>query len=140
MNLVIDASVIIKWVLNEPAIEPDTAAALSLLQALETGDHNIFEPPHWIGEVLAVIARKSIPLVPGAIAQLRAIGAEIVADDAMYLRAADMSDRLKHHMFDTLYHAVALEHGATLVTADQRYFNVAINEGAIVRLRDFKTT
>ena len=138
MNLVIDASVVVKWVLNEPAMEPDSAAAFSLLQAVEAGHHRIFEPPHWIGEVLAVIARKSIPLVSAAIAQLRAIGPEIVADDATYLRAAELSHRLNHHMFDTLYHAVALERGATLVTADERYFKVAEPEGAIVRLQDFK--
>ena len=41
-------------------------------------------------------------------------------------RAADLSILLKHHLFDTLYHAVALEEHATLVTADEAYFAKAV--------------
>ena len=52
-------------------------------------------------------------------------------------RAADLSIELNHHLFDTLYHAVALEEGATLVTADEVYFAKATGLGNIQRLADF---
>jgi hypothetical protein len=40
-------------------------------------------------------------------------------------------------LFDTLYHAVALEEGATLVTADETYFSKAKGLGGIVSLANF---
>src|SRR5208282_1664295 len=47
----------------------------------------------------------------------------------------------RQHLFDTLYHAIALEHaGATLVTADRRYREKAENYGNIVALRDWVKT
>jgi len=42
-----------------------------------------------------------------------------------------------HHLFDTLYHAVALEEGARLVTADAAYFAKAKDLGGIELLADF---
>ena len=52
-------------------------------------------------------------------------------------RAADLSIALNHHLFDTLYHAVALEEGATLVTADTAYFGKAKDLGGVELLADF---
>ncbi len=46
--------------------------------------------------------------------------------------------RHQHHLFDTLYHAVALQTpGATLVTSDARYFAKASAEGRIALLSEF---
>jgi predicted nucleic acid-binding protein len=137
MKLVVDASVALKWILNDPAREPDTAAALVILEGVVTGKHRLFAPAHAIGEVLAVVARQSLNSALGALSQMRALNAETVDDDAVYQRAAELSHRLKHHLFDTLYHAVAREKGATLVTADDRYFGVAKQDGAIQRLSNF---
>jgi predicted nucleic acid-binding protein len=49
-----------------------------------------------------------------------------------------MAMRLSHHLFDTLYHAVALEEGAMLVTADDAYLMKAKSLGGIVSLADFR--
>jgi predicted nucleic acid-binding protein len=43
---------------------------------------------------------------------------------------------LDHHLFDTLYHALALREEATLITADRRYFNKAARIGSINMLTD----
>jgi hypothetical protein len=48
-----------------------------------------------------------------------------------------MAVRLNHHLFDTLYHAVALEEGATLVTANGTYLTKAQGLDGIVALADF---
>jgi predicted nucleic acid-binding protein len=49
-----------------------------------------------------------------------------------------MAIELRHHLFDTLYHAVALERGASLVTADDAYFRKAYRLGGIVRLAEWR--
>ena len=51
------------------------------------------------------------------------------------MTACDLAIRLNHHVFDTLYHAVALlTSETTLVTADRRYFDKAQSSGRILLL------
>jgi predicted nucleic acid-binding protein len=50
-----------------------------------------------------------------------------------------LSIQLNHHLFDTLYHALALSvPGAILVTADRRYYDKARTVGQIAWLPDFR--
>ena len=61
-----------------------------------------------------------------------------VDDPRLLRRACEMAIDLKQHLFDTLYHAVALETpGAMLITADERYFRAARSIGGISRLKDW---
>jgi predicted nucleic acid-binding protein len=56
-----------------------------------------------------------------------------------YFRACDLAADLDHHVFDTLYHAVALSLAdGRLVTADERYWRKARRIGQIERLRDYR--
>jgi len=48
-----------------------------------------------------------------------------------------LSRQLGHHLFDTLYHAVAFEEDTTLVIADERYYDKASVLGNIILLADF---
>ena len=53
-------------------------------------------------------------------------------DGEVYRTACRLAHELQHHLFDTLYHAVALEtEAAVLVTADSRYWRKARRFGAI---------
>jgi predicted nucleic acid-binding protein len=52
-------------------------------------------------------------------------------------RACRLSIELNHHLFDTLYHAVALHTDSVLVTADAQYLNKAAKLGNIVSLADW---
>ena len=62
-----------------------------------------------------------------------------VESSAIYATACDLAIRLNHHMFDTLYHAVALhEPNATLITADCRYYDKARSIGQITLLGDMR--
>lgn len=55
-------------------------------------------------------------------------------------RATELAIETGHHFFDTLYHAVALEHeGALLVTADMRYLQKAEHYGSVLALGDVGT-
>lgn len=48
-----------------------------------------------------------------------------------------LSREIDHHLFGTLYHAVALSFdGAVLVTADECYYAKASRRGGLVLLRD----
>jgi len=130
-TLVVDASVALKWAFPDGTEELEGAAS-TLLHQFTAGDLSLIQPPHWLAEVSAVLARKA----PGPAEREQAIGffyaleADTMDSPAPYLRAADLAARLGHHLFDTLYHAVALEHGARLVTADTAYFRKAGPEGA----------
>jgi predicted nucleic acid-binding protein len=137
MKLVIDASVTVKWLLRDAPDEAHVNAALAILKQHDEGQHEVIQPPHWFAEVLAVMARRGPENSDASLVFLHGLQATIADDDAVYLRAAELSRRLKHHLFDTLYHAVALERGATLVTADEHYFNVAKDDGAVQLLKDF---
>ncbi len=56
----------------------------------------------------------------------------------IYDIACELSERYKHHLFDTLYHAVALsETNTRLITADEQYYRKTVKMGSIIRLADF---
>ncbi len=138
MTLVIDASVALKWLLGDKSREPDLVIARQTLLAIVTGGHPLVQPPHWIAEVVGVMARRDPDHVAEAIEALGALDFRTVATDACYLRAAKLAHRYQQHVFDTLYHAVALEHEAVFVTADDRYFAAVRGEGRIERLQTFR--
>ncbi len=137
MRLVIDASVAIKWVLRFHPEEEDVERALAILAAVRRGDAALCQPVHWKAEIVAVVARLRPEFVEDVIETLDILDFETVDEVALYKRAARLAIALRHHLFDTLYHAVALEHDAVLVTADARYWRRARGEGRIVRLADF---
>jgi len=69
---------------------------------------------------------------------LDAIELPVAADPAIYRRAIRLAGELGHHLFDTLYHAVALEREALLVTADAQYRRKALHLGAVVGLAGWR--
>lgn len=141
MKLVIDASVTLKWSLKNEADEQNVVEAIGLLNAISTGTHTMIQLPHWLAEVAAVLVRRQSNDIQLALTSLRSLGGSVAFGTyELYLRAAELSVRLNHHLFDTLYHALALERRATLVTADERYYRIAASEGAIARLADFSSS
>jgi predicted nucleic acid-binding protein len=134
---VVDASVALKWFLRGKADELYVAEAEAVLSAIAGSRTELFAPGHWLPEVIAVLARTKPGAIDDALIFLDDMRPVIVDGIPVVKRAAQLSVRLNHHLFDTLYHAVALEEGATLVTADEAYFNKAKGLGAIQLLRDF---
>jgi predicted nucleic acid-binding protein len=135
MRLVVDASVALKWFLVSD--ESDVEQALAVAAAIDLSETSLFAPCHWEAEVIAVLARVEPLLVDDALLLLHDMSPTRIQSVAPLKRAADMASSLEHHLFDTLYHAVALEEGATLVTADEAYFSKAQSLGAIQRLAEF---
>jgi len=135
MRLVIDASVVVKWVFPEAEGEDDAELALSLLAEVKAGRLNPLQPPHWLAEVAAVVTRLRPEIADSVLDLLDAMELPVVNDPAIFKRASRLSRDLDHHLFDTLYHAVAFEHDTTLVSADGRYFRKARRLGRILPLR-----
>lgn len=137
MILTLDASVVIKWHIASPD-ELDCEQALLLLDSILNGA-KLVEPPHALTEVAAVLSRIMLDRADACFDEVERIFANgrIMASSAAYRRAIELSVNLEHHLFDTLYHAVAIESGATLVTADERYYGKAAHLGSIVLLENF---
>ena len=138
MKCVLDASVIVKWLLRDADSEPHTAAAPSLtglMEAIAGGDVQVLQPPHWLAEVAAVMARLSPATLATDIRDLHALDFDVAESLAVYQRADRLAVELNQHVFDTLYHAVALESpGCTLITPDLRYLRKAGAQGRIASL------
>ena len=135
IRLVVDASVAVKWVLPERG-EAYTDEALALLRAVGDGHVELVEPPHWLAEVAAVVVRLRPLAVEPAIALLDAMELRVSADRDTYELACRIARELRHHLFDTLYQAVALRQGAELVMADEEFARKARRFGAIRRLAE----
>jgi predicted nucleic acid-binding protein len=136
---VIDASVAVKWFIADAADEANTDHALLLLDRAQQGDAKFLAPPHWVSEVAAVLVRLTPKTVSRSVAALRSLSFVTVAnEDSHYQHAISLSLKLDHHLFDTLYHAIALEENATLITADKKYYDKARRLGSIVMLAEFE--
>ena len=138
MKLVVDASVAVKWFLPESSREQDADRATTLLHAVREGRVDLVQPPHWLAEVAAVITRLRPEIAAEAIDLLDAMEIETTADAELYKRASDLAKKLNQHLFDTLYHALALANDALLVTADDRYLRKARALGKVVALSEWK--
>lgn len=138
MILVLDASVAIKWFLHFRESEDHCQRALEILAGIGDGRVQMVQPAHFLAEMGAVLAREKPADAQADLSDLMAVEFESVAEPAVYETACELAVRLGQHLFDTLYHAVALNTpGATLVTADKRYFRSAKDVGCIALLADF---
>ena len=135
IRYVVDASVAIKWVFQTD--EDHLELAIALLRANRDGEVVFFQPPHFIAEVAAVLAREKPNEAQEDLSDLLNFDLQWVENTRVYMTACDLAIRLNHHLFDTLYHAVALHApDATLITADRRYFDKARPIGQILWLGD----
>lgn len=132
MKLVVDASVALKWFFRERAGEADTPAALDILRGYVAGRHSLVQPAHFRAEVCAVLAREAPGGMRDNLRDLLDLAIPTRDDELVMWRAMQLSADLGHHLFDTLYHALALEtDDAVLVTADETYCRKAAALGRL---------
>ena len=122
MKLVVDASVALKWLIDEP----DSELADNLLD----GGHDFLAPELIVAEVLNAAWRRR-RLGEIADAQFEEIVVRIVDGLIAYQplrplapRAAALARDLNHPVYDCLYLALAEAEEAPLVTADRRLLAV----------------
>jgi predicted nucleic acid-binding protein len=138
MILVLDASVILKWLLADPEREPDTTKATALLEFVFGGKATLLQPTHWLPEVAAVLVRLSPQTAQDDVEMLAAMELPTNNEAHVLRRATTLAIETGQHLFDTLYHAVALEQqDATLITADERYRLKAMSYGRVMALHDW---
>lgn len=138
MIVVVDASVAVKWFLHTRPEEDHAEQAMKILELSALGSLQLCQPPHFLAEVAAVLARLKPDAASDDLSDLMAMEHPVLDTPAIYATALDLAMRHQHHLFDTLYHAVALHTpGAALITADQRYYDKAKAEGHITLLSDW---
>ena len=139
MIAVVDASVVIKWLLQDPEREADTDKATQLMESVTNGDQPVLQPTHWLVEVGAVLARESPGTAADDVGMLTALELPTTDELQVLRRGVELAMELKQHLFDTYYHGVALETpDCILITADERYLRAARAKGNIVSLMDWQ--
>ncbi len=135
---VVDASIIVKWFLKENPHENYVEEALALLNAFKENKITIIQPVHWLAEVAEVTARVAPNISKRVITDLYLLNIRTCNEREVYLRANTIANKLEHHLFDTLYHAVALySKKGIFLTADTKYFKKAQSLGNIQHLSGF---
>ncbi len=133
---VLDASVILKWVVGDER-EPDQDKAMALLMAFRDGKLDLAAPSLWLYEVGNFLGR----MIPAnAVEKMRllldlGIRTEGLPGEAIP-RCLDWMARHKVTFYDAAYLAVALEWNATLVTADEAFMRKMKGVGRIRVLKD----
>lgn len=136
--MVLDASVILKSLFAGSAREELTEEATAVLDAVVSGRISALQPVHWLAEVGAVLARETPKTAERDVALLCGLQLDVVDGPELMQRACRLSIAINQHLFDTLYHAVALENHATLISADRRYYRKAKHLGQISYLADWE--
>jgi predicted nucleic acid-binding protein len=128
--LVVDASVVAKWVLREDgsdranALRSEGGMIAPSLLASEVG--NAF----WKAERRGDITRNE------AVAAIRSVLGpfdDLIPDEALHARALELAIDLRHPIYDCFYLALAEREAATLVTADARLLAAAKKANVKVR-------
>lgn len=131
MSIVIDASVALKWVLNEP----ETEAALSLR------GEQLIAPALWLAEAANGLWRH---VRLGELTAEQALGrmSELVRAPVASLpiephvpRALSLATELNHPVYDCVYLALALRHDTHVITDDRRFATAAARSGMADRVR-----
>jgi predicted nucleic acid-binding protein len=134
-QIILDASVVVKWLIPDRDGEENVEQALKILQLIQASKLSVQQPPHWLAEVAAVVTRLSPDSARQDIEDLCEMELETLNTTEVYLEACELSSKLCHHLFDTLYHAVALIlPDAILITADEKYYRKSNSAGRILML------
>lgn len=126
MTVIVDASVALKWVLDEEG--SDAAERLQLQETLATPDFLIVE----CANVLRTKARRG-QLNPadarGALAAIRAVPIQLFMASEYAVAAQVLALEIDQTVYDCLYLAVALAQRAVLVTADRAFAEAVTRHG-----------
>lgn len=125
MKIVVDASVCVKWFFPDSSAEQHSEQALQLLKQVANNQITLIQPSHWLAEVVAIITRIQPEIAELIIDYLTTMELDILQTSETLKIASRLSVQLSHHLFDTLYHALAIEMQAVFITADEKYFKKA---------------
>ena len=120
-NFVVDASVILKWVLGDEK-EPDHDKALGLLNAWIEGDVELSAPTLWQYEVGNFLGRNLKGEAIEKIDLLLNLNIKVVAfTNSMFRQCFSWMKQNKVTFYDASYLAVTVAVQGTLITADEDF-------------------
>ena len=139
MIIVPDASVILKWVLEQEH-EPDHRKAIQLQQALLDESIEIRLPTLWRYEVGNVLGLKKPAMAVELMSALLAYEFDDVPLRTEYgLAVLEHMREVKHVTFyDSAYHVLAIRTKGLYLTADTAYVKRAKAKGHVVLLAEWK--
>jgi len=108
-----------------------------LLSHVDARKLHLVQPLAWRTDVAAALVRKDPSVVKKGIDTLQGIKPRDGDGRHTLHLASELAVTLQTDLFVTLYHAVALEKGIELVTADAAYHECAAHLGHIRTLRDW---
>lgn len=117
MSVVVDASVALKWVLDEPG--SDAASALRR--------ERLIAPAVWLAEAANVLWRRvrigdiTPDEATARLGELRGAPLASLPIEPVLDRALELAIEIGHPVYDCLYVALALRHDTYVVTADRRF-------------------
>lgn len=123
MTLVVDASVALKWFLNEPLAEA-SAGLLALPDRLIAPELLLSEVTHALlkryrrGELENDEIESAVSRLPELVS--------IVSAASLNLNALEIAKAYDRSAYDALYVALALKQECRLVTADERLYNALV--------------
>lgn len=136
-----DASVILKWVLPDPAGEDDLEAALRLRDAATSRKIRFRVPSLWLYEAGNTLTRRFPKRAAEALRLLIAFGLEeSIPDDRWLAQAIELTQRYGVTFYDAAYHALALVEKGVFVTTDQKYVRRAGKAGRVVTLKEWSVS
>jgi predicted nucleic acid-binding protein len=122
VSTVIDASVALKWVLDEA----DGDAALELRR------ERLIAPVLWLAEAANALWRRvrmgelAAAGASARLAELYEAPVTSVPIEPLLDRALDVAITIRHPIYDCLYLALALQNDTYVVTADRRFAAIAL--------------
>jgi predicted nucleic acid-binding protein len=131
--LVPDASVLLKWVI-ESRDEKDRDAALNIREAWLSDSCSIVLPSLWLFEVGNILGMKQPNLAPSLIQILIGYDFHEESPGTFYEKTLELMSTFKVTFYDAAYHAVAITHDGTMITADDTYYRKTSRAGHVALL------
>lgn len=137
--VVLDASVILKWLLLE---KEDVADALKIREDLLNKRVEVYVPSHLFTEVCNVLGRQRPEQMLRFLSELRM---SRLLECRLTLEIASLALNLltrypKISFYDAAYHALAIHSQGTFITADVKYYQTTQKEGHICLLNKYLKT
>ena len=126
------------WFLHLRKSVIDREAARDIYETARRHRIVLVEPALWQTDVAATLVRLQPKQATKLIGRLTKVDVRIDDEFDVLRRAAKLAIKLDHRFFDTIYHAVALKHSITLITANAAYYRKARHLGNIMLLRDWR--
>lgn len=133
---VLDASVVLKWVLNE---SEHKRQAQKLQEDFMKGQIECSAPAHLFAELSNTLGRTFPDFAITLLSQLKQLGIReyILSPKLCFLGVELMQKASKISFYDAAYHALALQEKAIFITADSRYYKDMHKEGNLLHLKDY---